>query len=92
MTKDKNKEEVKDESVEMRHLRIVTKIANILDKECEDEDDIYFVMRTLRSLFSWESEEDRTQWLFQKALEKFASSTGNREWMKHKLGLKETNQ
>ncbi|QDP68112.1 MAG: hypothetical protein Unbinned5081contig1003_44 [Prokaryotic dsDNA virus sp.] len=64
--------EKNEESMTQQHLRVVNQIAEILEKEFDDSDDIYFVIRTLRNIFLWESEDSHTQHLFNRALERFA--------------------
>ena len=71
-----------------QHLDVVTRISTILE-EIENSDEIYFIMRTLSNIYLIESEESRTQWLFQSALERFIRDTSNREWIKNKFKLRD---
>lgn len=68
------------------HLKIVGDIAAILNK-IEDQDDVYFVIRTLKNIFLWDEEDSHTQWLFEKALDSFMRGSNNRDWMKNKFNL-----
>jgi len=78
---------VKEESMNQKHLRVVNEIAAIFEREFTDSDDIFFVVRTLRNIFLWESEEDRDIWMFGRALDKFSKS--NREFIKNAFNLKD---
>ena len=69
-----------EESVSQKHLRVVCEIAAIFEREFDDKDEIYFIMRTLRNIFLWDSEDEHTSHLFNLALEKFCRT--NREWIK----------
>jgi hypothetical protein len=68
-----------------KHLRVVNQIAEIFEKEFDDTDDIYFVVRTLRNIFLFDEEDSHTQHLFQQALSKFAAS--NKEFMRNHLNV-----
>lgn len=74
-------EEIKKETDIQKHLRVVNQIAEIFDQEFDDADDIFFIIRTLRNIFIWDSEDSRTQHLFHNALNKFMNESGT-EWFK----------
>lgn len=60
------------ESMNQKHLRVVNEIAKIFEREFNDSDDIFFVIRTLRNIFLWDEESSQRQHDFNVALEKFA--------------------
>ena len=76
--------EEENESMNQKHLRVVNEIAQIFEREFDDSDDIFFVVRTLRNIFLWEEEDSRTQHLFNRALEKL--SVANPEFLKRLTG------
>lgn len=75
------------ESMNQKHLRVVNQIAEIFEKEFDDNDDIYFVVRTLRNIFLWDEEDSHIQHLFGNALDKYAKV--NREYLKNHFNLRE---
>lgn len=77
----------KKETTTQQHLRIVNEIASIFEREFDDHDDIFFVIRTLRNIFLWDTEEDHVEWLFGRALDKYAKS--NMEYIKNHFNLRE---
>ena len=74
-----------EESMNQKHLRVVNKIAAIFEEEFDDADDIFFVIRTLRNIFLWDQEDQKTEWIFERALDKFAKK--NPEFMKKYVKL-----
>lgn len=82
-------EEEKQEDMVAKHLRVVNEVAEILNREFKDHDDIYFLIRTLRNIFLWDEEENKIQHYFSNSLNRFARFSENREWMKRTFNFKD---
>ena len=65
------------ETESRQHLRVVTEIADILDREYPDDSDaMFFVVRTLRNIFLWESEDSHIEWAVNMGISKYEKSRG----------------
>jgi len=61
-----------EESDVRQHLRVVTEIADILDKEYPDDPDaMFFIIRTLRNIFLWENEDSHNEWVIRRGIEQY---------------------
>ena len=68
------------ETESRQHLRVVTEIADILDKEYpRDSDAMFFVIRTLRNIFLWESEDSHIEWAVSMGISKYEKRKAEKE-------------